>query len=103
MKKTKKKFDPFENLVLDAYEQEIEDSIPEDGVLPRASAENLALFKEAARNYTLLNSTKRINIRVNNEDLAKVRAKAKTNKIPYQTLLGSLIHKYAKGDLTITL
>lgn len=98
-----KKLDPFTNLVLDEYEQELEDSIPEDMPFPNVSEEDLEMFKQMAKRYKVLNTAKRINIRVNNEDLAKVKAKARNHKIPYQTLLGSVIHKYAKGDIVITL
>jgi len=97
-----KKQTPFDNLILDAYEQEIEDSIPEKATLARVSKKEAREFSEAAAKHKLLQTSKRINIRINNQDLAKVKARAKTNKIPYQTLIGSLVHKYAEGNLKIT-
>ena len=48
-------------------------------------------------------ASKRIHIRVNNKDLLKVKAKAQESNIPYQTLLGTLIHKFAVGDTKITI
>jgi len=69
------------------------------------SARNLnrlkKLFKQAAENYTHLQKSKRITIRLNQEDLFKVKIKAKQNKIPYQTLLGVLVHQYAEGQTQI--
>ena len=63
--------------------------------------ETKALFKEAAKNYRELQSSKRITIRVNQADLLKVRAKATRNKIPYQTLINTLIHQFAEGNVTV--
>jgi len=55
------------------------------------------LFKEAVKNYKELTRTKRITIRVNNEDLIKVKAKAQRSNMPYQTLLNVLIRQFAEG------
>jgi predicted DNA binding CopG/RHH family protein len=98
-----KTFDPFENLVLDEYEQEIEDSIDPSNFTLKTSQEEKLFWKELATRHIQLKKSKRINIRINNEDIAKVKAKAKLNNIPYQTLLSALIHKYAEGDLEVTL
>lgn len=51
------------------------------------------LYEAAARNT--LNKTRNINIRLSERDLQKVRAKAAEEGIPYQTLVASVIHKYA--------
>ncbi len=93
--------DLFEDLVLDSYEQEIEDSIPDNFTFPKINATDKAALIRMAIKHKELKRSKRINIRINNEDLAKVKAKAKKHKIPYQTLIGSIVHKYAEGDITI--
>lgn len=103
MKKNKQVKNPFENLFLDAYEQEIEDSVPENFKLPKVPKKEKDEFSAIASRHKLLRQSKRINIRINNEDLARVKAKAKVNSIPYQTLLGTLIHKYAKNDFKVAL
>jgi len=95
--------DPFEDLILDSYEQEIEDAIPENFTFPKVSTKEKAALVNLATRHKELKRSKRINIRINNEDLAKVKAKAKKHKIPYQTLIGSVVHKYAEGDITIML
>ncbi len=95
--------DPFANLILDNYEQETENAIPDDFTFPKISAKEKAALANIAIKHKELKRSKRINIRINNEDLAKVKAKAKKHKIPYQTLIGSVVHKYAEGDITIML
>lgn len=95
--------DPFEDLILDSYEQEIEDAIPDDFVFPKINAKEKAALIGLAIKHKELKRSKRINIRINNEDLAKVKAKAKKHKIPYQTLIGSVVHKYAEGEITVLL
>ena len=61
------------------------------------------MLEEAAKNYLKLNTAKPITIRVNQFDLIKVKARAKRKQIPYQTLLGSLIHQYAEGKQDVSL
>ena len=41
----------------------------------------------------------RVNLRLNPEDVEKIRVKAKREGIPYQTLIGSVLHKYATDQL----
>ena len=56
-------------------------------------------YEEYAR-YSL-NKQKRINIRMNERDLRKIRAKAIEEGVPYQSLIAMLIHKYNEGKLSI--
>ena len=42
-------------------------------------------------------------IRIKQLDLIKVKAKAREKQLPYQTLLGALIHDYAVGGRTIAI
>lgn len=60
------------------------------------------LFEEAAVNYENLQKTRPITLRVKNEDLIKVKAKAKRANIPYQRLIGALIRQYAQGETSIS-
>ena len=91
-------------MVLDKYEQEIEDAL---GKGEYVSAPNLRatkeMFQEAAKNFRLLQETKSITLRVNVEDLIKVKAKAKRNGISYQTLISLLIRQYIKGEKEVVL
>lgn len=98
----KQNLNPFEGLVLDDYEQEIESAASEKD-FTKASWQEIDRFAEIAKQHSLFKASKRINIRINNKDLAKVKAKAESNNIPYQTLISSLVHKYASGDLILNL
>jgi predicted DNA binding CopG/RHH family protein len=48
---------------------------------------------EAARNT--LNKTKNINIRLSERTVARLKRKAVEEGIPYQTLVSSVLHKFA--------
>ncbi len=90
------------NLRLDSQEKRIEKAL-ERGEFVSVSdlSKTKKLFKEAVKNYKELTKTKRITIRVNNGDLIKVKAKAKKNNVPYQTLLNALIRQFAEGRTSV--
>jgi len=88
----------FKDLKLDKEERAIEKALEKGAFVSVSSLKNSEkLFKEAVENYRELRKSKKITIRVNQEDLIKVRAKAKKRGIPYQTLLNVLIRQYAGG------
>ncbi len=97
-------FDPYANLVLDEEEQAIEDAL-ERGEFE--SVDNFEKVKkqveEAARRYGELQTSKPITLRVKQADLIKIKAKAKRGNIPYQTLLGALLHDFAENKKEIKL
>lgn len=94
----------MKKIVLDRYESEIEAALARGEF---TSVDNLEdtkeLFKEAVKNYQELQITKSVTLRVNQEDLIKIKAKAKQNGIAYQTLINLLINQYVKGEKKITL
>lgn len=96
-----KKFDPFKNLVLDKYEQEIEDSI--DEYVPADDNKINKMFDEAAKDFVELEQTKSVTVRIKKKDLVKLKAKAERNNIPYQTLINLLINNYASGKIKLSL
>jgi predicted DNA binding CopG/RHH family protein len=55
-------------------------------------------LRDAAKNT--LRKDARINIRLSSKDLGDIQVIAAREGIPYQTLLSSVIHKYASGMLT---
>ena len=91
-------------LVLDKYEQEIEDALDkgEFVTVPNLEATK-QMFQEAAKNFRQLQETKSITLRVNIEDLIKIKAKAKRNRVAYQTLINLLIRQYIKGEREVIL
>ena len=64
------------------------------GNIPRRRAS----LQRAAR-HTLESDRTRISLRIQTDDLSKLRAIAYARGIPYQTLINSIIHQYAKGNL----
>ncbi len=54
-------------------------------------------YSQIARNTILKN--KRINIRISERDLTKLKSKSVEEGMPYQTLVSSILHKYISGKL----
>lgn len=90
--------------MLDKYEQQIEDALSKGEYISVSDlSDTRQLFQEAASNYRELQETKSITLRVNKEDLIKVKAKAKRNGLAYQTLISLLIRQYVKGEKKVVL
>jgi predicted DNA binding CopG/RHH family protein len=66
------------------------------------SAKKLKEQKERYRAYAraTFRKDKRVNIRISEKDLLDLQKRAIREGIPYQTLLSSVLHKYANGALT---
>ena len=86
---------------LDKDEMELAKSLENDEWASDLTKKEKKQYEEFAR-YSL-NKQKRINIRMSERDLMKIRAKAIEEGIPYQPLISMLIHKYNEGKLTIKL
>ncbi len=82
--------DPEEREILRAYEE---------GLLRTAfgSSRSADRLKAAARET--LRKDKRINIRLPSHDLVEIKRLAAREGVPYQTLISSILHKYATGEL----
>jgi predicted DNA binding CopG/RHH family protein len=85
------------NQILDADEQELEEAI-EIGEFQSVQnlAEEKVYYQQLAQDT--LNKTKSITIRLNENDLRKLKAKAIAVGIPYQTFIGSILHQVAKKN-----
>lgn len=81
--------DPYEREVLEAYES--------GKLKPMASKADLQRMRAAARATSI--KDKRVNIRLSSADLLDIQAKALAEGMPYQTLIASVLHKYAAGRL----
>ena len=77
--------------ILEGYEQGIFNSVPN-------VKKEIARYREYAK--SALKKNKRINIRISERDLVHIQRKAIEEGLPYQTLISSLLHKYAKGAAT---
>ena len=61
------------------------------------SPETLAQHRAYAR--STMTKDQRVNIRLSAKDLEDIKIKAMEDGIPYQTLMGSILHKYVSGRL----
>ena len=78
--------DEFEKEILNAYE---------NGRLPPSQSQTD--YREIAHNT--LKKSRKINIRISENDLSSLQRKAAREGIPCQTLIGSVLHKFASGYL----
>ena len=88
---------------LDDYERQlIKDMENDEFVEVPNQEEEIRKIREYAK-YTLekLKKNKRITIRVDNNDLESIQNKAIESGIPYQTLIASIIRKFARGKINI--
>ena len=89
--------DPFSDLVLDEEERLLEAAFAKGEFEEASDFEDIKkMLKEAAERHRQLNTSKPITLRINQLDLIKIKAKAKRNNIPYQTLLGAVVHDFAE-------
>ena len=84
---------------LDKEERKLANSLEHDEWVSDFTKKDKRQYEEYAR-YSL-NKQKRINIRMSERDLKKIRAKAIEEGIPYQSLISMLIHKYNEGKILI--
>ncbi len=81
-------------IILDEYEKEILEAYEDARLRPSKSQ---ADYKAIAMNT--LRKNRKINIRISENDLTALQRRAAREGIPYQTLIGSVLHKYASGFL----
>lgn len=85
-----KRLDRYEKRVLSAYERgELKSVVTSEASLRR--------YREYAR--ATLTKNRRVNIRMSTVDLADIQARATEEGMPYQTLMASVLHKFATGRL----
>jgi predicted DNA binding CopG/RHH family protein len=81
---------------IDDEERELVEAIESDDYEfgeNQLTPERLAALQQAARN-TLNEQRQKISLRVPQTDLARLKAKAMREGVPYQTIINSLIHKH---------
>ncbi len=95
---------PFSDLVLDEEERLLEAAL-ESGEFEEVPnfEDTKKMLTEAAERHRQLNTSKPITLRINRLDLIKIKAKAKRNNIPYQTLLGAVVHDFAEDRKELTI
>ena len=83
----------------DKDERELARSLENEEWVSDLTKKQKKQYEEYAR--CSLNKQKRINIRMSERDLKKIRAKAIEEGIPFQSLISMLIHKYNEGKVSI--
>jgi len=81
-------------IMLDEYEKEILDAYENGKLNPTQSKTDYQII---ARNT--MKKNRKINIRISENDLSALQRRAAREGIPYQTLIGSVLHKFASGFL----
>jgi predicted DNA binding CopG/RHH family protein len=83
---------------IDADEKELLDSVERGEWKPAAGGK-----RERTRYSRYAKATfrkdRRLNIRLSSKDLEAIQKRALAEGLPYQTLISSLLHKYASGRL----
>jgi predicted DNA binding CopG/RHH family protein len=91
--KQKQFLDEEEQEILEFFEQDIRKVDASEFV---ANEKNKAAV--ASKNF--LTKSERINIRMNAFDLNHIKRKAAQEGMPYQTLISSILHKYASRSIS---
>jgi predicted DNA binding CopG/RHH family protein len=95
MKKKKQK--EFDTPFFDREEEELMKAVERgEYVNVRSREESLEFWQAAVRNTF---KKKPITVRVQEWDIERIKVKAMEQGIPYQTLVSSILHRYASGTL----
>ena len=87
-------FDDEERDEIEAFGKALEDGTVQSDLTPDRKVELMAMARA-----TMNPPKKQISARLSVQDLAKLKVKAMAKGIPYQTLLGSIVHQYVEGRL----
>lgn len=102
--KNKNLYDPFQNYILDEYEQGLEEALEKTSWKSRTNIQKRKKDVELiARNFLDLRKSKRVTFRIAQSDLIRLKTKAQEKCIPYQTLLTALIRDYINGKYSLKL
>ena len=82
----------------DEYEQEILEAYENDQLVSSKNIENeITIAKKASQAYFTKDA--RINIRLSQSDLNIIKRLAAREGLAYQSLISSILHKYASGPI----
>jgi predicted DNA binding CopG/RHH family protein len=83
---------------LDEQEHDIRDALEKDELVPVPDEEAAKEMLIRVARATIAKN-RHISIRLSEKDLMRLRAKALELGLPYQTLIGSILHQYAEGKV----
>jgi len=88
----------MKKLYLDDEERDLMESVERgEGESVKNLKREIKKHQQYARNT--LRKDKRVNIRISSRDLEALQTKAVEDGIPYQTLMGSVLHRFVAGRL----
>ena len=87
----------MKKIQLDKEEQELLDAFNSGEFQSNITSSRKKFIEESAAQA--FKKDKRINIRLSGRDLIAIQKRALEEGMPYQTLVASIIHKYASGSL----
>ena len=82
--------------VLDDLESELLSEFDSDEWVSDLTPERVQQLQQASEET--MKKDKRINIRMSSRDLDAIKQRALEEGIPYQTLISSILHKFASGS-----
>ena len=83
---------------LSKQEKEVAESVERgDWRSVRGVKKQIKRYQEYAK--ATVRKDKRVNIRMSEKDLIRIRKKAMEEGLPYQTLISSVLHRYVNGRL----
>ena len=82
---------------LNQEEREVRDSVERGEWKSSATQGRIAQYRKYARET--FRKDQRVNIRISSKDLEAIKKRAIEEGLPYQTLISSLLHKFAAGRL----
>src|SRR3989344_9281873 len=98
MKSYKPKKSAFEPM--DAYEKQLTQDM-ENGEFVEIPNQKEEIKKYVNYFKNMPKKDKRVTIRLDKSDIEDIQEKAIESGIPYQTLIASILHKFAKGKINI--
>lgn len=94
----------MKKIILDKYEREIQKALKRGDYVPvENQEESLLELQEAAKNYFKFKKNKSITLRVEGEDLTKVKVRAQKHGIPYQRIINMLINGYVNNRIKLAI
>ncbi len=94
----------MKKIKLDRYEREIEANLDKWPHHALSAKERAELVAAASRPPRITGKReKRFNVRLTEDDLSKLQARAEEVGIPYQTLASAVLHQVAIGKLDLRL
>lgn len=83
---------------IDAAEKDLLESV-ERGEWKSAAGGKRERTRYARAGRVMFRKDRRVNIRLSSKDMDKIQKRALAEGLPYQTLISSVLHKYASGRL----